>query len=65
MSKRKEVNKRNFMMRWMSKKARTDPASSSVLAQPVDDKEVFESASKMKMTAFSTGVVFKSEAAVN
>ena len=36
------------MVRWISKKARTDPASSLVVAQPVNDKDVSESAPKMK-----------------
>ena len=47
-SKPKEANERNFMMRWLSKKARTDSASSLVLTQPVDGKDVSESALKMK-----------------
>ena len=45
-SKRKEANERNFMM---SKKVRMDSVSSFVLAQPVDDKDVSESASKVKI----------------
>ena len=48
MSKCKKGNERNFMMRWMSKEARMDSANFLVLAQPVDDKDVSESASKMK-----------------
>ena len=36
-------------MKWMNKKARTDSEGSLILAQPVDDKDVSESA-KSKMT---------------
>ena len=50
MSKRKEAHERNFMMRWMSEKARTDSASSLVLAQQMNGmacKDVSDSASKI------------------
>ena len=47
MSKRKGANERNFMIIWMSKKARVDSASSLLLAQPVDDKDVSKSAPEM------------------
>ena len=56
MSRRKEANVRNFMMRWMSKKARTDSASSLVLGQPVNDKDASESAPKMKNVKYGGGV---------
>ena len=56
MSKRNEMNERNFMMRWMSKKSRMDSASSLVLVQPMDDKDVSESASKVKNDKYGGAV---------